>query len=121
METQLKSTAAIEKALSLDPGLSEAWASQAARKQNWDRDFEGAEHDFIGAIELNPSYANAYQWYAALERRHLERKVAALAKYASQQHRRYADEEFIRNLARVHGTNVNRPFAEVFQVYRIVA
>lgn len=65
-ETQLKSTAAIEKALSLDPGLAEAWASQAARKQNWDRDFEGAERDFIRAIELNPSYANAYQWYAAL-------------------------------------------------------
>src|SRR4249920_1019045 len=35
----------------------------------------------------------SYQWYAALEERHIERKVAALAKYASQQHRRYADPE----------------------------
>ena len=63
----------------------------------------------------------SYQAYVALERRHLERKVAALAKYASQQHRRYADPEYIWNLARTHGTNVNREYAEVFQVYRIVA
>ena len=58
--------------------------------------------------------------YVALEERHVERKVAAVQCYASQHHRRYANEEFIRNLARVHGTNVNREYAEVFQVYRIV-
>jgi LmbE family N-acetylglucosaminyl deacetylase len=62
----------------------------------------------------------AYQWYSALEERHVERKIAALAKYASQQHRRYADPDYIRNLARMHGTNVNRGYAEVFQVYRVV-
>ena len=62
----------------------------------------------------------AYQAYVALEKRHLERKVAALAKYASQQHRRYADPEYVWNLARVHGINVNRDYAECFQVYRIV-
>ena len=59
--------------------------------------------------------------YFALEQRHLEHKVAALAKYASQQHRRYANPEYVWNLARVHGINVNREYAEVFQVYRIVA
>ncbi len=62
----------------------------------------------------------AYQAYFALEREHVERKVAALAKYASQQHRRYADPNYIRNLARLHGVNVNREYAEVFQVYRLV-
>ena len=62
----------------------------------------------------------AYQAYFALEREHVERKVAALAKYASQQHRRYADPDYIRNLARLHGMNVNREYAEVFQVYRLV-
>ena len=56
-----------------------------------------------------------------LEQRHLERKVAALARYASQQHRRYANPEYVWNLARVHGINVNREYAECFQVYRIVA
>ena len=61
-----------------------------------------------------------YQAYFALERPHLERKVAALSKYASQQHRRYADPEYIWNIARTHGINVNREYAEVFQVYRVV-
>jgi LmbE family N-acetylglucosaminyl deacetylase len=63
----------------------------------------------------------SYGAYVALEERHIERKVAAVRRYASQQHRRYANEEYIWNLARVHGTNVNRDYAEVFQVYRLVA
>jgi LmbE family N-acetylglucosaminyl deacetylase len=67
------------------------------------------------------NYDFAYQAYIALERSHLERKAAALAKYASQQHRRYADPEYIWNIARTHGINVNRDYAEVFQVYRVVA
>jgi len=63
----------------------------------------------------------AYQAYVALERTHLERKVAALEKYASQKHRRYSDREYIWNVARTHGINVNREYAEVFEVYRVVA
>jgi hypothetical protein len=47
--------------------------------------------------------------------------VAALAKYASQQHRNYADAEYIWNVARTNGINVGREYAEVFSVYRIVA
>jgi len=62
----------------------------------------------------------AYQAYIALDRRHVERKAAALERYASQQHRRYADPEYVWNLARTHGINVNRDYAEVFQVYRAV-
>ena len=63
----------------------------------------------------------SYQAYLALEQRHVERKVAALEKYASQQHRRYANSEYVWNVARTHGINVNREYAEVFQVYRVVA
>jgi LmbE family N-acetylglucosaminyl deacetylase len=62
----------------------------------------------------------SYGAYVGLEHRHVVAKVAAVQRYASQQHRRYANEDFIWNLARVHGTNVNRELAEVFQVYRIV-
>ena len=62
-----------------------------------------------------------YQAYLALEKGHVEKKVAALAEYASQQHRRYADPDYVWNLARAHGINVNREYAECFQVYRIVA
>jgi LmbE family N-acetylglucosaminyl deacetylase len=63
----------------------------------------------------------AYQAYVSLEERHIARKEAALAKYASQQHRRYANAEYVWNLARTHGINVNRAYAEVFQVYRLIA
>ena len=63
----------------------------------------------------------SYGMYVGLEQRHVERKVAAVQRYASQQHRRYANADYVWNLARVHGTNVNREYAEVFQVYRIVA
>jgi LmbE family N-acetylglucosaminyl deacetylase len=62
----------------------------------------------------------AYQAYIALERAHVERKAGALAKYASQQHRKYADPEYIWNVARTHGINVGREYAEVFAVYRVV-
>jgi len=67
------------------------------------------------------NYDFAYQAYVALEQRHLERKAAALGKYASQQHRRYNDPEYMWSLARTHGINVNREYAEVFEVYRVVA
>ena len=63
----------------------------------------------------------SYQAYFALEKRHVERKVVALEKYASQHHRRYANAEYVWNVARTHGINVNREYAEVFQVYRVVA
>jgi N-acetylglucosamine malate deacetylase 1 len=63
----------------------------------------------------------SYQCYFALERSHVGRKVAALGKYASQQHRRYANADYVWNVARTHGINVNREYAEVFQVYRVVA
>jgi N-acetylglucosamine malate deacetylase 1 len=56
--------------------------------------------------------------YVALEQRHLDAKVAALANYRSQQHRNYANEEYIRNVARTHGIESGRDFAEVFEVYR---
>ena len=62
----------------------------------------------------------AYQAYVSLQEGHVDKKVAALAKYESQQHRRYPDREYIWNVARTHGINVNREYAEVFQVYRVV-
>ena len=67
------------------------------------------------------NYDFAYQAYFALERSHVDRKVAALERYASQQHRRYSDAEYVRSVARTHGINVNREYAEVFEVYRVVA
>jgi TolB-like protein/Tfp pilus assembly protein PilF/tRNA A-37 threonylcarbamoyl transferase component Bud32 len=55
---------AAEKAVALDDSLAEAHTSLAYAKQNFDWDFAGAEQEFRHAIELNPSYAIAHQWYA---------------------------------------------------------
>jgi len=61
-----------------------------------------------------------FQAYVALEEQHVQRKVEALARYESQQHRNYANAEYIWNLARTRGINVSRDYAEAFEVYRVV-
>ncbi len=48
------------------------------------------------------------------------KKVEALAQYESQKHRPYANEEFIRGLARTRGVQINERYAEVFEVVRWV-
>jgi eukaryotic-like serine/threonine-protein kinase len=55
---------AAEKAVALDDSLAEAHTSLAYAKQNFDWDFAGAEKEFRRALELNPNYALAHQWYA---------------------------------------------------------
>ena len=54
------------KALSLDDGLAEAHASLGLILLWFDYDFAGAEREFKRAIELNPNYASAHQWYGYL-------------------------------------------------------
>ncbi|GMR22052.1 MAG: serine/threonine-protein kinase [Acidobacteriota bacterium] len=56
--------AAAERALELDDRLGEAHASLAWVKTVYDWDFAEAEREFQRAIELNPTYPTAYQWYA---------------------------------------------------------
>lgn len=63
----------------------------------------------------------SYQAYVSLTKDHIERKVAGLACYESQQHRNYANPEHVWTRARTHGINVSRDYAEVFEVYRVVA
>jgi LmbE family N-acetylglucosaminyl deacetylase len=60
----------------------------------------------------------SHQAYVRLEDRHVEKKVEALACYASQQHRNYTREDYIRNVALTRGIDVGCDFAEVFEVYR---
>lgn len=55
-----------QKALSLDDRLVEALAAKALIRLNDDHDFRAAEREFKHAIELNPNYATAHQWYAHL-------------------------------------------------------
>jgi tetratricopeptide (TPR) repeat protein len=55
---------ASSQALELDNSLAEAHVSLAAAKAWYDWDWAGAEQEYKRAIELNPGYATAYQWYA---------------------------------------------------------
>ncbi|MBI4420940.1 MAG: tetratricopeptide repeat protein [Gemmatimonadetes bacterium] len=54
------------KALALDEGLAEAHASLAWSLFIYDWDWEGAAREFRRAIELDPHYPSAHQWYAFL-------------------------------------------------------
>ena len=59
-----KAKAAALKALTLDDSLAEAHASLALVAENYDYDWQTAEKEFRRAIQLNPDYATAHQWYA---------------------------------------------------------
>ncbi|MCA1616761.1 MAG: winged helix-turn-helix domain-containing protein, partial [Acidobacteria bacterium] len=52
------------QALKLDGQLAEAHAALAFIKAAYEWDWPGAEEGFRKAIELNPNYETAHQWYA---------------------------------------------------------
>lgn len=59
-----KARAAAEKALSLDNTLAEAHTVLAYVKEQYDWDWAGAEKEFKRALELNPNYPTAHQYYS---------------------------------------------------------
>src|SRR5262249_43856876 len=59
-----KAISAASRALEYDPMLAEAQASIGQARFWYEWDFEGAERCFQRALELNPSYVPAHQWYA---------------------------------------------------------
>lgn len=66
------------KALALDPTLGEAYTVLGFVKHyNWD--WTAAEQDFKRAIDLNPSYANAHNFYASflMSRGRVDESIAA--------------------------------------------
>ena len=61
-----KARAAAEQALQLDETIAEAHNSLAAVRNLYDWNWPGSEQEFRRALELNPNYAVAHQWYATL-------------------------------------------------------
>lgn len=57
--------------------------------------------------------------FSVVTEAHLKKKIKAITKYKSQAHRNYANEEFIRSLARVRGTQINESYAECFELIRL--
>jgi TolB-like protein len=56
--------AAAQKALEIDESLAEAHTSLALAYWEYDWDWPACEREYKRAIELNPNYATAHQWYA---------------------------------------------------------
>jgi eukaryotic-like serine/threonine-protein kinase len=65
-ETFPRAKAAAQKALAIDDQLAEAHTSLAYAIQTYEWDWPAAEREYRRAIELNPNYATARQWYAEL-------------------------------------------------------
>jgi len=59
-----KAKEAALRAVSLSDSIAEAHASLAFVKNRYEWDWAGAEDEYKRAIELNPSYAQAHQWYS---------------------------------------------------------
>lgn len=59
-----KARAAAEAALRIDSNLAEARASLGLVRFQYERDFPGAERELERALELNPNYPAAHQFYA---------------------------------------------------------
>jgi len=56
--------------------------------------------------------------FMKLDEKHIQKKIDAVKEYKSQAHRPYANEEFIRSLARTRGVQINAHYAECFEVIR---
>jgi len=59
-------TAAIDKALSINPASSRALTTRGYLRAMYKYDIKGAIADFERAIELEPGYATAHQWYGEI-------------------------------------------------------
>ncbi len=58
--------------------------------------------------------------FVQLKERHMIKKTQSLTKYVSQQDQVYMDPQYIRSLARVRGTQVSCPYAETYELLRMV-
>ena len=65
-ESLPKGRAAAMRALELDEGLAEAYASLAWISFAYDWDIRSAQKNFRKALELNPNYATAHQWHGLM-------------------------------------------------------
>jgi tetratricopeptide (TPR) repeat protein len=66
LDAQPRAKAAATRALQLDPDLPEAHASMGWINTFYDWDCEAAEREFEQALTLNPSFAQAHEWYGLL-------------------------------------------------------
>ncbi len=63
-ELYTKAKEAAQRALELDESVAEAHTSLAGILHKFDMDWAAAEREFQRALQLNPNYPTAHQWYA---------------------------------------------------------
>ena len=56
--------------------------------------------------------------YVCLEERHLKKKIEAIDHYKTQQHRSYSNNNFVTSLAQLRGGQIQKDFAESFELIR---
>ena len=93
------------------------------------------DHQVIYAEALRAFKKNASIWgyehpwnnltfttdvFVRLEERHIKKKIKAMKQYESQNFRSYFDEKYIKALAYMRGTQVDYPFAETFELIRLL-
>jgi len=93
------------------------------------------DHQVIYAEALRAFKKNASIWgyehpwnnltfttdiFVKLEKRHIKKKIDAMKQYESQNFRPYFDEKYIKALAYIRGTQVDYPFAETFELIRLL-
>ena len=66
LEAKAKARAAAQRALELDPRLAEAHAILGNVAMSYDWDFSTSEKELKTALDLNPNYFPAHEWYAHL-------------------------------------------------------
>lgn len=67
------------------------------------------------------NYSFRTNFFIRLTANDLNKKTEALMAYASQSHRNYMQEDFIRSLAKVRGVQCNTEYAEAFEVYKLIS
>jgi len=93
------------------------------------------DHQVIYAEALRAFKKNASIWgyehpwnnltfttdiFVKLEERHIKKKIEAMKQYESQNFRSYFDEKYIKALAYMRGAQVDYPFAETFELIRLL-
>ena len=58
--------------------------------------------------------------FVRLEERHIKKKIEAMKQYKSQDFRTYFEEKYVRALAYARGAQVDYPFAETFELLRLL-
>ncbi len=62
----------------------------------------------------------SHDLFVELDDKDLLKKIEAVSKYETQKFRKYSSENFLRSLATLRGVQINKEFAESFEVVRLI-